>query len=283
VSDVDVVFVAGPDDVGARASTAVATHMMRAVSAHTAAGTIWQVDAALRPEGKSGPLVRTLDSFRSYYERWAKTWEFQAMLKARPAAGDLALGGRLVDTVGPMVWQAADRPGFVEDAQAMRRRVVEHLGDDPEREIKLGPGGLRDVEFAVQLLQLVHGRTDESLRSPTTLTALDALTDGGYIGRDDGAALADAYRFLRALEHRLQLYRLQRTHVLPSDEVSLRRIGRSMGFFESPVEQLGRVWTTTRTPSAGCTRSCSIAPCWPRSRASPAKSPGSPRRQPSNV
>jgi len=245
VSDVDVVFVSGQGEAGSRASTAVATQMMRAVSAQTAAGTIWQVDAALRPEGKNGPLVRTLDSFRNYYERWAKTWEFQAMLKARPAAGDLALGRGLVEAIGPMVWQAADRPGFVEDAQAMRRRVIEHLGDDPEREIKLGPGGLRDVEFAVQLLQLVHGRTDESLRSPTTLTALDALTDGGYIGRDDGASLAEAYRFLRALEHRLQLYRLQRTHVLPSDEVSLRRIGRSMGFFDSPVEQLAQVWTTT--------------------------------------
>ena len=137
VSDVDVVFVSGPGEVGSRAATAVATQMMRAISGQTGAGTIWQVDAALRPEGKSGPLVRTLDSFRNYYERWAKTWEFQAMLKARPAAGDLALSRRLVQTVRPMVWQAADRPGFVEDAQAMRRRVIEHLGDDPEREIKL--------------------------------------------------------------------------------------------------------------------------------------------------
>ncbi|HVT22968.1 MAG TPA: bifunctional [glutamine synthetase] adenylyltransferase/[glutamine synthetase]-adenylyl-L-tyrosine phosphorylase [Mycobacteriales bacterium] len=229
VSDVDVVFVAEPADAAADA-TMIAAAMMRACSETTAEGSIWPVDAALRPEGKAGPLVRTLASHVGYYERWASTWEFQALLKARAVAGDSALGAEYVSSVAPMVWAAAERPSFVEDVQAMRRRVVGLLpAAQANREVKLGPGGLRDVEFAVQLLQLVHGRGDETLRSPTTLVALDALAAGGYVGRDDAAALAAAYRFLRTVEHRLQLQHLRRTHLLPADEAGLRWLARSMG------------------------------------------------------
>ena len=177
---------------------------------------VWEVDAALRPEGKDGPLVRTLASHVAYYERWASTWEFQALLKARPIAGALDLGERYVEAVSPFVWSAADRPDFVPDVQAMRRRVLAHVpAAVAAREIKLGAGGLRDVEFAVQLLQMVHGRSDESLRARGTLPALNALRDGGFIGRDDAVSLIDAYRFLRAVEHRLQLARLRRTHTVP--------------------------------------------------------------------
>ena len=229
VSDVDVVFVAEPADA-APAASAVAAAMMRACSETTPEGSIWPVDAALRPEGKAGPLVRTLASHIGYYERWASTWEFQALLKARAAAGDSALGADYVASVAPMVWTAAARPSFVEDVQAMRRRVVSLLPvSEVKREVKLGPGGLRDVEFAVQLLQLVHGRGDESLRSATTLVALEALASGGYVGRDDAASLAGAYRFLRTIEHRLQLQHLRRTHLLPTDERSMRWLARSTG------------------------------------------------------
>ncbi|MEO6511631.1 MAG: bifunctional [glutamine synthetase] adenylyltransferase/[glutamine synthetase]-adenylyl-L-tyrosine phosphorylase, partial [Nocardioides sp.] len=203
----------------------------------------WPVDAALRPEGKAGPLVRTLAGMRTYYERWAKTWEFQALLKARPVAGDLDLGRELVDAVAPMVWGASRRDGFVADVQAMRRRVVETIpAREADRQLKLGAGGLRDVEFAVQLLQLVHGRGDPSLRAPATLSALTALTDGGYVGRADGEAMHQAYAFLRTLEHRIQLYQLRRTHVLPADEPSLRRTARSMGYVKDPVPALDEAW-----------------------------------------
>src|SRR5213076_2187231 len=108
------------------------------------------------------------------------------------------------------------REGFVTDVQAMRRRVVEHVpAAEVDREVKLGTGGLRDVEFAVQLLQLVHGRNDESLHVASTVDALAALGSGGYVGRDDAANLTASYEFLRLLEHRLQLQRLKRTHMLP--------------------------------------------------------------------
>jgi glutamate-ammonia-ligase adenylyltransferase len=256
VSDVDVIFVgglregassapAGEDDETAALQTAtqLAATLIGVCGDHTAEGTIWPVDANLRPEGKAGPLVRTLASHRGYYERWAKTWEFQALLKARPVAGDLELGRDYVETIAPMVWQAAEREGFVEDVQSMRRRVLDHIpAHEAKRQLKLGSGGLRDVEFAVQLLQLVHGRTDESVRPPTTLSALAKLTEGGYVGRDDGQSLHDAYAFLRTFEHRIQLHQLRRTHVVPTDEATLRLLGRSLGYLRDPVNELERQW-----------------------------------------
>ncbi|MFJ5844133.1 bifunctional [glutamine synthetase] adenylyltransferase/[glutamine synthetase]-adenylyl-L-tyrosine phosphorylase [Streptomyces sp. NPDC092903] len=248
VSDVDVIFVAEPADGAAEsaaipAATRLAAHMMRICSDTTVEGTIWPVDANLRPEGRNGPLVRTLSSHLAYYQRWAKTWEFQALLKARPVAGDPALGAEYVDAVSPLVWQAADRENFVPDVQKMRRRVIDTIPvDRVDREIKLGPGGLRDVEFAVQLLQLVHGRNDTALRSGSTLEALDALARGGYVGRVDAAQLDDAYRFLRAMEHRIQLYRLRRTHLVPEDEPDLRRLGRSLGMRTDPIAELNQAW-----------------------------------------
>ncbi len=248
VSDVDVVFAVAAADghdehEAVRAGTTLASNLMRICSDHTAEGTLWPVDAALRPEGSSGPLVRTVASHLGYYERWASTWEFQALLKARPVAGDAELGREYVEAVKPLVWAACERDGFVTDVQAMRRRVLEHIpAAQAGRQIKLGSGGLRDVEFAVQLLQMVHGRADESIRDGATLSALAHLTRAGYVGRDDGAALDAAYRFLRSLEHRMQLRQLRRTHLLPDDEDDLRRLGRAMGYLKDAVAELDRQW-----------------------------------------
>ncbi|MGW0546395.1 bifunctional [glutamine synthetase] adenylyltransferase/[glutamine synthetase]-adenylyl-L-tyrosine phosphorylase [Streptomyces altiplanensis] len=251
VSDVDVIFVAeapegaqGADEEKAiGAATRLASHLMRICSETNTEGTIWPVDANLRPEGRNGPLVRTLSSHLAYYQRWAKTWEFQALLKARPVAGDLALGLEYVEAVSPLVWQAAERENFVPDVQKMRRRVVDNIpAAQVDRELKLGPGGLRDVEFAVQLLQLVHGRSDATLHHGSTLGALKALAAGGYVGRVDAAQLDEAYRFLRAMEHRIQLYRLRRTHLVPQGEADLRRLGRSLGLRTEPVAELDRAW-----------------------------------------
>ncbi|MGK2870443.1 MAG: bifunctional [glutamine synthetase] adenylyltransferase/[glutamine synthetase]-adenylyl-L-tyrosine phosphorylase [Mycobacterium sp.] len=222
VSDVDVIFVVEKADA---ISTRVAGEMMR-----FAGDTFFEVDAALRPEGKQGQLVRTLESHIAYYERWAKTWEFQALLKARPAAGDADLGARYIEALMPMVWTACEREDFVVEVQAMRRRVEQLVPAGVRaRELKLGTGGLRDVEFAVQLLQLVHGRNDESLHVASTVDALAALSSGGYVGRDDAANMTASYEFLRLLEHRLQLQRLKRTHMLPEpdDIEGMRWLARS--------------------------------------------------------
>ncbi|MEO6501898.1 MAG: bifunctional [glutamine synthetase] adenylyltransferase/[glutamine synthetase]-adenylyl-L-tyrosine phosphorylase [Jatrophihabitantaceae bacterium] len=257
ISDVDVVFVFEPVASGAGGVSANSTardadgeSAALATATRLAADTIricgqaaWEVDAALRPEGKSGALVRTLASHEAYYKRWASTWEFQALLKARPLAGDLELGERYVQALSPLVWTASQRPDFVADVQAMRRRVVEHLPADlVEREIKLGRGGLRDVEFAVQLLQLVHGRADPSLQVGATLPALAALRDGGFVGRDDAVSLADAYQFLRATEHRLQLVKLRRTHLVPEDAEAVLRLARSLGFRPDARGDAVAVW-----------------------------------------
>ncbi|MFJ2258542.1 bifunctional [glutamine synthetase] adenylyltransferase/[glutamine synthetase]-adenylyl-L-tyrosine phosphorylase [Streptomyces sp. NPDC087844] len=251
VSDVDVIFVGEPaegtdgadEDKAMRAATRLAAHLMRICSETTVEGSIWPVDANLRPEGRNGPLVRTLSSHLAYYQRWAKTWEFQALLKARAVAGDVELGQEYVSTLAPLVWQVAERENFVTDVQKMRRRVVENIPPaEIERELKLGPGGLRDVEFAVQMLQLVHGRVDTSLRSGTTLDALKALAAGGYVGRVDAVQFDEAYRFLRSMEHRIQLFRLRRTHLVPESEADLRRLGRSLGLRTDPVTTLNREW-----------------------------------------
>lgn len=248
VSDVDVIFVAEPaesaeESPALQAAGRLAARMMRICSDTTAEGTIWPVDANLRPEGRNGPLVRTLYSHLAYLNRWAKTWEFQALLKARPVAGDTALGEAYQEAVAPLVWQAAERENFVPDVQQMRRRVVDAIPKAHiERELKLGPGGLRDVEFAVQLLQLVHGRSDTTLRSPSTLSALEALAVGGYVGRQDAAALEAAYRFLRTMEHRIQLHRMRRTHLMPESEADQRRLGRSLGHRSEPVSELHKSW-----------------------------------------
>ena len=257
VSDVDVIYVAEPADgvdeehalmVGAR----LATGLARACANPSGEPALWPVDAALRPEGKDGPLVRTLSSHRAYYERWARTWEFQALLKARPVAGDLALGEAYVAAMNPMVWAAVGREHFVADSQAMRRRVEEHVpAAEADRQLKLGVGGLRDVEFTVQLLQLVHGRADESIRSPSTLTALAALSAGGYVGREDAARLAVCYRLLRALEHRIQLYRLRRTHLMPTSDADLRRLARSIGMRAEGADGLMERWRSVRREVRG--------------------------------
>ena len=238
VSDVDVVFVAEAgerdggeaDDRGLVTATTLAGETMRICHA-----VAWEVDAGLRPEGKDGALVRTVASHEAYYRRWASTWEFQALLKARPVAGDRELGQRYLAAIAPFVWTAAERPDFVADVQAMRRRVLANVpAAIADREVKLGPGGLRDVEFAVQLLQLVHGRGDDSLRVVATLEALAALRDGGYIGREDAGRLIDAYGFLRRVEHRLQLRKLRRTHLVPEEPEQRAWLARALGYRPGP-------------------------------------------------
>ncbi|MEV4483509.1 bifunctional [glutamine synthetase] adenylyltransferase/[glutamine synthetase]-adenylyl-L-tyrosine phosphorylase [Micromonospora coxensis] len=246
VSDVDVIFVAA-DDADLTAGTTVAARLIGVCGL-----VAWPVDAALRPEGNRGPLVRTLASHLAYYQRWARTWEFQALLKARPAAGDLDLARQWTDALAPLVWRAAERPEAVSDVRAMRRKIIENIPPkELEREIKRGPGGLRDIEFAVQLLQLVHGRGDESLRAPGTIPALRALVTGGYVGRADGEALLRGYRFLRGVEHRLQLQALRRTHTVPTEPAALRWLAAALGYTatggRSAVEAFRADWVAHAT------------------------------------
>lgn len=241
VSDVDVIFVGGSADEEALSearaleiSTRLAMETMRGASSPEVEPALWEVDANLRPEGKQGALVRSLSSHLSYYGRWAHSWEFQALLKARAIAGDSELGAEYEAAVQPLVWSSAARENFVESVQRMRERVTDNIpADEIARQVKLGPGGIRDVEFTVQLLQLVHGLSDPDIRQRGTLAALDALVAEGYIGRVEAGAFARDYRQLRVLEHRLQLRQLRRTHLMPARPEDLRVLARATGLADN--------------------------------------------------
>ena len=224
VSDIDLIYVVEPTDLqqqdaALRIGASIAM-VLQKVCQSVVAGSVepplWQIDTALRPEGKDGPLVRRLASHREYYEKWASSWEFQALLKSRPAAGDMALGKDYRDMVEPLIWKASGREHFVADCQHMRQRVESLIpASQRDLDMKLGKGGLRDVEFTVQMLQLVHGSEDASLRVRDTISALQALAQGGYVSRSQAVILAEHYRFERVLEHRQQMWSMHRTHLFP--------------------------------------------------------------------
>lgn len=251
LSDVDVIYavdagdgveVARAVEIGTRLATATA----RSIQEPGIEPPLWEVDANLRPEGKDGALVRSLDSHRAYYERWAKNWEFQALLKARPIAGDREVGEGFLAITEPLVWDSSQRDGFVEQVQGMRERVTAHIpADEVDVQVKLGPGGLRDIEFTVQLLQLVHGAHDDRVRQRDTLGALASLADHGYIGRAEAAEFSGDYRLLRVIEHRLQLDRLTRTHLMPRDPERQRSIARATGL-ATTADELITQWQTTK-------------------------------------
>lgn len=243
ISDVDVVYAIdrvtlsdlpdGVDPIDENKAATIGTDLVqalaKAIMASAPEPALWEVDANLRPEGKDGALVRTVDSYVTYYKRWAENWEFQALLKARPIAGTPELGYRWMKAMTGFIWESAGRDSFVESVQAMRARVTDNIPKaEVDRQIKLGPGGLRDVEFTVQLLQLVHGRTDETVRSQTTTDSLVALTRASYIGRADATEFSDSYRKLRLMEHRIQLQYMRRTHLMPDKEADKKVLARAV-------------------------------------------------------
>ena len=215
-SDVDVVLVGEGD--------------ARPVMA--AARACYRVDANLRPEGRSGALMRTLSSYEAYWDRWAQPWEFQALIKARPVAGDRELGAAFAEAAAERVWGRHFGADDLRQVRAMKARAEQELARRGvlDREVKRGRGGIRDIEFAVQLLQLVHGREDPALRSPTTITALAELASAGYVDGTDAETLDGAYRFLRTVEHRLQLVDEQQVHAVPGDQEARASLARVMGY-----------------------------------------------------
>lgn len=246
LSDVDVIYVTrvpeGEDpEAVLKGATALAQATARGLTEFQKEPGLWEVDANLRPEGKDGALVRTLESHLAYYQRWASDWEFQALIKARPLAGDRDLGQDYRAALEPLIWAASSRPGFVEQVQRMRERVTANIPpEDVDYQIKLGPGGLRDIEFTIQLLQLVHGAVDENVRQPDTVGALAALSEAGYVGRVEAEEFDLAYRTLRLLEHRIQLAKLERTHVMPRDPEAVRVLARSTRLADNAEELIER-------------------------------------------
>lgn len=238
-SDIDLVYVheAIEGHEGASRSTglALASRLMAILSAPTFDGPTLNVDADLRPEGTMGPLSRSIEGYASYYERWSEAWELQALLKARPAAGDPDLGERFDEMAGVVVWEGGLGPDALRSIRTIKSQTEANADTS---DLKRSRGGIRDIEFAVQLLQLVHGQFDTDLRTGSTIEAISALQKHGYIEDSEGQQLADSYRFLREIEHRLQLWDLQQTHRLPDSPQMLERIGRSLGFTGNPAEEL---------------------------------------------
>ena len=196
----------------------------------------FRVDVDLRPEGRSGPLTRSLESYAAYWERWAEAWERQALLKARPVAGPPELCGGFAEAAADVVW---GRPFTADDLRQVRHMKARTEGEVrrrgvADREIKRGPGGIRDVEFSVQLLQMIHGPTDPRLRAPATLDALAELAGGGYIAGSDAADLETSYRFMRAVENRLQMAEEEQTHTVPADPAARHWLARVTGFADDP-------------------------------------------------
>jgi len=215
-SDVDLIFVGDGD---ARPILEAGRHCFR-------------LDADLRPEGRDGPLVRSLAAYEAYWDRWADTWEFQALLKCRPVAGPLPLQERFRDAAEQRVWGRPFGAEELRSVRSMKARAEAEIARKglTTRELKRGRGGIRDIEFAVQLLQLVHGRTDHDLRTPATLDALLELASAGYVGGYDAGLLAEAYTFLRVVEHRLQLVDEAQVHAVPAQPDALDHLARVLGY-----------------------------------------------------
>jgi [glutamine synthetase] adenylyltransferase / [glutamine synthetase]-adenylyl-L-tyrosine phosphorylase len=233
-SDIDLVFLTDRSSPGA---TALAQRLIKALQDSSSEGFLYRVDVRLRPWGRSGELVTTIPSYVEYLQSHAERWEKQALLKGRVIAGNFALGKELLRRTEPLVFGGMHRDVRVAVRQAKDRIEAElkRRGRD-WGEVKLGTGSIRDVEFVVQALQLVHGQTFRHVRSPNTLDGLVRLTDAGILHADEYRRLTDGYVFLRTIEHSLQLMNNRQEHSLPDDARELFSLARRLDF--GGVDQL---------------------------------------------
>jgi len=220
---------------GASFATRMAEIITRALSEVSPDGLVFRVDLRLRPDGQNGPIVNSVTAALSYYEALGQTWERAAMLKARPVGGDVDLGWTFLDEISPFVYRRFLDFDTVEDIGEMKRRVDSHHSRARlDRDVKLGPGGIREVEFIAQALQLVHGGRDQRLRGRSTLETLRALAEVGLLEGGQSAALAEAYLFLRDVEHKLQIVHERQTQLIPADPGEERLLARRLGYHLRP-------------------------------------------------
>jgi len=267
-SDVDLILFYDPEagvytdrtsgDALGRFMVRLSRDLVALMEARDAGGYVFRTDLRLRPDPAATPPAMSVGAAIAYYESMGLNWERAAMIKARPVAGDLALGWRFLDAIRPFVWRRGLDFAAVADIHAMKRRIDRHRGTaltaarDPVARIaghnvKLGEGGIREIEFMAQTLQLVWGGRDPAFRTPQTLTALRLLSRAGLIPAKAASELATAYRFLRQVEHRLQMVADRQTHEIPKPPADIARIAIFMGYPDAPsfaralLRQLGRV------------------------------------------
>ncbi len=244
-SDIDILFVYGEEGEtrGADGRTTsyheyfnkLSERLVQNLSQASAEGYLYRVDTRLRPESGAGPLARSLRSFLGYYESRGELWERQMLIKARPVGGDAALGRQFIDLLQPFVYPRTFFHHPAESIARIKARIEAKVGD--EANIKLMAGGIRDIEFIVQALQLLNGGKKKNLREPNTMRAIETLVADGLLDDHEGTALTDAYGFYRTLEHRLQTLLNTQTHTLPADDAILNGIARRMDLPSSPVLQ----------------------------------------------
>ena len=267
-SDVDLVLLYDPDagiytertagDAMGRFMVRLSRDLVALMEARDAGGCVFRTDLRLRPDPAATPPAISIEAAITYYESMGQNWERAAMIKARPVAGDLALGWRFLEAIRPFIWRRGLDFAAVADIHAMKRRIDAHKGTaltasrDPVARIaghnvKLGEGGIREIEFMAQTLQLVWGGRDPTFRTPMTLAALRLLSRAGLVPARAATELSTAYRFLRQVEHRLQMVADRQTHEVPKAPADIARIATFMGYPDSAafakalLRQLGRV------------------------------------------
>ena len=239
-SDVDLIYLFDAEDGEVEGSCSLhlkgyfnrlGKELIQLLGKSTAEGHVFRIDLRLRPEGESGDLSLSCYAAELYYESWGQTWERSAMIKARPVAGDLALGETFLDGLKPFVFRRYLDFGALEAIREMKRKIDQKMAsaEDYHHNVKLGFGGIREIEFFVQSQQLIHGGKDTSLRHRETLVTLNNLCSAGWLRRETALFLAEAYHFLRTVEHRLQIKHDQQLHSIPDDANAFARLSKRMG------------------------------------------------------
>ena len=256
-SDIDLVFLydedgqtTGPKVVSnAELFARMGSEIVRLLADHTALGMAYRVDMRLRPDGEQGALARSLDATLGYYVTRGRTWERQALIKCRPVAGDLALGQTFLEAIKPFVYRRYLGAAEIAEIKALKRRIEQRTvsAGTAEVEVKTGQGGIRDVEFVVQFLQFLHGGEYPDVRHATTLQAIARLEQVGCLSAEERHIMDDTYRFLRRVEHRLQILFDRQTHEMPRDLEALRTLALRMGY--APASRLGRAERARRRGS----------------------------------
>ena len=247
-SDVDILFVyeaqgetTGVSGRANRGEGRISNHeyfaklaamIVKAIGTVTREGSVFRVDTRLRPAGRQGDLCLSLQGYETYYESWGQTWERQALIKARPVAGDEGLGRRFLLMITPFIYRRHLDQTAVREVRAMKARIEQSLRQDRKlyRDVKRGFGGIREIEFAVQAFQLLHGGRDPWIREANTLRALHRLVERRYLSDEDCTTLVRAYVFLRTVEHRLQILHYRQTHSLPEVQRQLFQMARRSGY-----------------------------------------------------
>src|SRR6266404_4631713 len=238
-SDVDLIFLYSEEgELSPRLSyhqwfNRLAEKILETFSTHDPEGALFRIDLRLRPEGSAGPLARSLESMENYYAGFGETWERIALIKARGIAGSRELAYEFLRQHQPFIYPRSPTPDLLDEIAGIKRRIEHDAAEDLDRDVKLGRGGIREIEFVVQTLQFIHGGRQAFLQETNALRALAELADLELIQTAEVLDLDRAYRFLRRVEHRLQIEAEQQTHTVPRDPTTVERLARSLGFDSS--------------------------------------------------